>query len=141
MMSKTHLTSSITAILVAGVSTPVAGGILLGTFLPDLDSRNSKINRKLKVFRFFMSKRKDDTKHRSILHNPLILLLLLPFYKDPLTLGVMIGYGLHLFLDAMTPESIPFLRFLRIFRIRSNSLKENILFLGLFMFNVYLLVG
>jgi len=77
---------------------------LFATFLPDLDSRYSKLgHRKIaRILQFF-------TKHRGMIHSFTFLLsvtILLILVLPVVALGFFLGYGLHLFADAFTPEGI-----------------------------------
>lgn len=104
-------------ILLTGV---LVGGSILGSLIPDIDHKQSKIGKKMKITSFIINKL---CKHRGITHTPLLymilsLILLLPtilsgnflntFYFN-LFFGIFIGIISHLFLDSLTISGIPLL--------------------------------
>ena len=112
------------------------GVVLFSTILPDVDSRFSKLGKKI-IFRplqFFAG-------HRKIFHSFLFLFLVfIPFYyfSEIVFYGFIFGYSLHLFVDCFTVMGInPFYPFE--FKvsgfIRAGSLFETILFYGFLFFD------
>jgi len=138
MMGRTHLLTGGVYIILSQSLPVVAVGVLLGSVLPDIDNKNSYINNKIKIIKPFLPKPTID--HRGILHNPLVLMLFLPFISNLFIQGLMIGYGLHLLLDAMTPKGIVFLKFLRKINIKTNSIQEHILRGGLLCLLIFKLL-
>lgn len=108
--------SSSEQILLAGV---LISGSLIGSLIPDIDHRNSKIGNKMKITSFIVNKL---CGHRKLTHAPLLyiilsIILLIPvissgnfntFYFN-LILGIFIGVVSHLFLDSLTISGIPLL--------------------------------
>jgi inner membrane protein len=101
---------------------------LLGSIIPDIDSKFSKIGKK-KIFRpiqFFI-------KHRGITHSLffVILFFLIPFIPRNYKIWFCFGFILHMFLDALTINGIylfyPFKFKIRGF-IRTGKLIEKSLF-------------
>ena len=73
--------------------------VLLGSFIPDIDSTTSTFGKHMKFVGFLLG-------HRGLLHSMWLLFLLL--FISPLALG----YGSHLFLDGLTRKGIkPFFPF------------------------------
>lgn len=77
---------------------------LIATYLPDADSRYSKIGyRKIaRVLQWF-------TKHRGMIHSFTFLIsitLLLVLFFPVIALGFFLGYSLHLLADGFTKEGI-----------------------------------
>ncbi len=87
--------------------------ISLGALLPDIDHQGSTVNRLLpvtRVFSFFF-------KHRGFFHSvfPALGLLALFWYMGKASWGIFlsVGYGMHLFSDALTVMGVrPFYPFL-----------------------------
>ena len=108
MLLRTHIAITILAVLLFLSSFEhkifLVFFALLGTALPDVDSKFSFLGRKLpsRIIQIF-------TKHRGILHSftflmiiTLVLIFIFPIAAFPLFLG----YSLHLFLDSFTIEGI-----------------------------------
>jgi inner membrane protein len=103
--------------------------VLISTFIPDIDSRFSKLGKRI-IFRplqFFAG-------HRKIFHSFLFLGLIsfpLFFISKLIFYGFVLGYGLHLFLDCFTIRGIrlfyPFEYKIKGF-VRTGSFFENVLF-------------
>ena len=77
---------------------------LIATYIPDIDSRYSKLGRK-KIFRVLQW----ITKHRGMIHSYTFLLtltLLLALFIPVLAFGFFLGYGLHLLADSFTLEGV-----------------------------------
>jgi inner membrane protein len=112
--------------------------VLLGSILPDLDERHSKINQWAGILgtiaAFF-------TKHRGILHSlpfNLILLLAVTFFAGKYyALAISIGYVSHLIADGLTPMGVhlfyPFSNFRIRGPIRTGSFLEGTLSVVLFV--------
>ena len=102
---------------------------LISAFIPDVDTKFSKLGRK-KVFRilqFFV-------KHRGFLHSfTFLLLAVLLFYLflPVIVFPFLLGYGLHLIADAFTIQGInPFYPFKKrwSWKIRTGGFLETIFF-------------
>jgi len=145
MMIKTHLTVIIFFILLllshVEYSILFAGIALITTFIPDLDSRFSKLGNK-KVFRpvqFFV-------KHRGILHSftlLLVLTLVFAFFVPVIALPFFLGYGMHIFLDSFTADGVaPFYPYKkRVYgSIKSGSTAENFIFVSFIVVDLVLLL-
>ena len=77
---------------------------LFSTFLPDMDSFNSKFGKK-----FFSRVLTAFTKHRGIMHSFIFLFAiyaLLDFYLPIVSFGFLIGYGVHLVGDSFTKRGL-----------------------------------
>lgn len=108
MLLKTHLAISIFFILLflPSVEYKIIFIILaiIATYLPDIDSRYSRIGRKktARILQWF-------TKHRGMFHSftfLLIITLFLVLFFPIIAFGFFLGYGLHLFADSFTKEGI-----------------------------------
>lgn len=108
MLIRTHLAITVLAILIL---IPFVNNKLIfiiialfSTFIPDIDSRYSKLGKK-KIFR----PAQFITKHRGILHSFSLLFLLsliiIHFYPV-IALPFFVGYGLHLLADSLTLNGI-----------------------------------
>ena len=110
MLIRTHLVITIFFILIflSSVNNKLVFVLtaLFATFLPDIDTRYSKLGkRKLaRILQFF-------TKHRGMIHSftfllsiTLVLVLVLPVFA----FGFFLGYGLHLLADSFTITGIRF---------------------------------
>jgi len=110
MLIRTHLVITIFFILVflSSVNNKLIFVLtaLFATFLPDIDTRYSKLGkRKLaRILQFF-------TKHRGMIHSftfllsiTFVLVLVLPVFA----FGFFLGYGLHLLADSFTITGIRF---------------------------------
>jgi len=114
---------------------------LVATFLPDIDSKFSKLGQR-KIFRplqFFV-------KHRGILHSFIFLFLItlfFVFFIPVVALPFFLGYSVHLFTDSFTKEGIkPFYPFKK---NSSGSLKtggkaETSVFVVFILADLFLLV-
>ena len=124
MRGTTHLTSGVCAgaILCSYLKQPlstetifIASGAIIGSLFPDIDEPQSLLGRKIKPISWLTKK---ATGHRGIIHTPFMLvlfgiLLYFLYWKFPLNaniqlfgLGFVIGYMMHLILDALTPRGI-----------------------------------
>lgn len=110
MLIRTHLVITIFFILIflSSVNNKLVFVLtaLFATFLPDIDTRYSKLGkRKLaRILQFF-------TKHRGMIHSftfllsiTFVLVLVLPVFA----FGFFLGYGLHLLADSFTITGIRF---------------------------------
>ena len=103
-------------ILLTGV---LIGGSILGSLIPDIDHRQSKIGKKMKITSFVVNKL---CGHRKLTHAPLLYIVLFTILLFPvissgnfntlyfnLILGILLGIASHLFLDSLTVSGIPLL--------------------------------
>lgn len=83
----------------------------LGSLVPDLDTPESTISRKLPILSQLICL---FCKHRTLTHDAVIwgVLGALISMKYPVMLGFFFGYWGHLLLDSMTVQGIPWLYFL-----------------------------
>jgi inner membrane protein len=83
---------------------------IIATYIPDIDSRYSKLGRK-KIFRVLQWM----SKHRGMIHSFTFLLTITVFlvlFVPVLAFGFFLGYGLHLLADSFTIAGIqPFYPF------------------------------
>ena len=107
--------------------------LLFFSIFPDIDESSSKVSKKLKPFSYLTN----ILGHRNILHTiyfPLaISLILLLFNLKEVSIAVLIGYCLHLLLDAATQKGIALFYPLNKKRIKgyikTGSFIENIIFI------------
>ena len=107
--------------------------LLFFSIFPDIDESSSKVSKKLKPFSYLTN----ILGHRNILHTiyfPLaISLILLLFNLKEMSIAVLIGYLLHLLLDATTQKGIALFYPLNKKRIKgyikTGSFIENIIFI------------
>ena len=84
--------------------------VLIATFIPDIDSKFSKIGRKktFRILQFFV-------KHRGVIHSftfLIIISLIFLFVFPIIVFPFFLGYGLHLLIDGFTRQGIrPFYPF------------------------------
>ena len=149
MLIHTHLTITIFFILlfISKVEYKFAFVLvaLLATFIPDIDSKFSKIGKR-KIFRilqFFV-------KHRGLMHSFIFLVLITLFlvlFFPIIALPFFLGYSLHLFADSFTIRGIkPFYPWKKVSlgKIRTGGKSEILVFvffvladLGLLIFKVF----
>lgn len=93
----------------------IAGGCILGSLFPDIDSKASKISYRLPIVSFFM---RLLFGHRNVLHTPFVLILFGIIFSVvhlmfalPITfiVGFVIGYICHLLQDTVTKRGIMWL--------------------------------
>lgn len=139
MNYKTHVIGGITAGLILSntianitieTKTILLAYSVVGSLIPDLDHPNSFLGKKLKV----VSKPTNTfLGHRSILHAPLVYLLLFFFLKNYipsiLLLGLFVGIFSHIFLDMLNKSGIPIFyplnkKRINILNIKTNSISE-----------------
>ncbi len=108
MLIKTHLAISLFFVLlfIQSFESKIVFVLvaLIATYIPDIDSRFSKLGRK-KVFRILQW----FAGHRKVFHSFLFLGLVfigLYFVSEVVAFGFLIGYGSHLFADALTVQGI-----------------------------------
>ena len=117
-------------------------GSLIGTVLPDIDTRFSSVGKKKKyrALQYFLE-------HRGFLHSFvflfLVFIILFYFFRE-FSLGFLLGFGLHLFADSLTKKgTFPFYPFK--FRIRgvlkTGGIFEWIFFVFLLFVNLFLLIS
>lgn len=144
MVGKTHIAAG----LAAGVGICIAKniglapGVLfiaeagLGALLPDIDQRNSTINKATKPVGVVVNA---VAGHRTIFHDPTLYmalgvvawLLASPQYMG-YVVPLLVGIATHLFLDALNPPGIPVLGFrLHLCNIHTGSSGD--LFLGVLL--------
>jgi len=140
MLIKTHLVITIFLIMILNfqLNFLFVFIVIFSTFLPDIDSRFSKLGKR-KIFRplqFFAG-------HRKIFHSFIFLgLICLPlfFISKNIFYGFFIGYGLHLFVDCFSVMGIkPFYPFEYKIKgfIRTGSFLESVLFYGFLLGDMF----
>lgn len=146
MLIKTHLAICVFFIL---IFLPIINhdivfviSALLATFIPDIDSRYSKLGRRklARILQFF-------TKHRGIIHSFSFLFLvtiIIAIFFPVLAVGFFLGYGLHLFMDSFTIQGIkPFwpLKKDSMGNLRTGGRIESILLWIFTLADIVLIVG
>lgn len=86
----------------------VVAGCALGSLLPDIDIENSLLGRFIPGWLFW--------RHRTVTHSIFFAIVvgligLLLNINVGFNVGVVVGIGTHLVLDAMTPRGLPYLLF------------------------------
>jgi len=143
MLIKTHLVITLFFVLlfIQNIESKVIFVLvaLIATYLPDIDSRFSKLGRR-KVFRLLQW----FAGHRKVFHSFLFLFLIaggLYFLMPVIAFGFLIGYGSHLLADALTVQGIclfyPFDFKVRGF-IRTGKFLEFIIFILFFVVDLWL---
>lgn len=141
MLGKTHAVAGICAgvgLTTAVAASPLAGAVIvgeswLGSLFPDIDHKNSKISKKMKLTGFIA---RLFAGHRTLFHNPLTyaaVYAILRYFRPDLArflVPLFMGIGTHLFLDALTPMGIPLLPNLRLHmgNIRTGSGAEHAIY-------------
>lgn len=141
MLGKTHVVAGICAgvgLTTAVAASPLAGAVIigeswLGSLFPDIDHKNSKISKKMKLTGFIA---RLFAGHRTLFHNPLTyaaVYAILRYFRPDLArvlVPLFMGIGTHLFLDALTPMGIPLLPNLRLHmgNIRTGSGVEHAIY-------------
>jgi len=143
MLAKTHLAITIFFVLIflKYVSSPVYLVLfsILATFLPDIDSKFSKLgkNKGLRIIQIFL-------KHRGLLHSFFFLILitfLLVLFFPIIAFPFFLGYGLHLFADSFTISGV---RLFYPFKLKysgfieTGARKETFIFVIFLFLNVFL---
>ena len=151
MEGKTHIAGGIAAgsfYLMAGepVGTDLLfiGSCMLGSLIPDIDHTGSMIGRRVPLLDNIINA---VFGHRTITHSLLFMLLfmlLFRFTEWPVSveLGLLIGIGSHLFLDALTTAGIRILWPLKFnfafpTGIKTGGMAEQIFLIGLVVFIGY----
>jgi len=108
MLIKTHLVITLffSLLLVSYVNSPILFLViaLIATYIPDVDSKRSKIGN-----HFFLRPFQWIAKHRGLVHSFTFLLLvtfILALFLPLIALGFFLGYGCHLLADSFTIEGI-----------------------------------
>ena len=150
MMWKTHIVFGVLCGLLA-LNIYDAGNlwiffllVVLGSLLPDIDERHSKINKGLSIVRWLSI----FVKHRGIFHSIFIPLLLgsiiWTIFDIVYALPLFIGYVSHLVIDSFTKTGINFLHPIAKFRIsgfvETGSILETFIFIGISAGIIVLLV-
>lgn len=148
MLLKTHLAITVFGILIFlnNVNSKFIFVVvtILATFIPDIDSRYSKLGQKKinRILQFF-------TRHRGITHSFVFLILItvgILLFSNAVALGFFLGYGLHLFADSFTPDGIkPFYPFFPKLkssgRVATGGRVEIIVFVVFIILDIVLLFG
>lgn len=144
MVGKTHIAAGLAASVGICIAKNIglAPGVLfiaeagLGALLPDIDQRNSTINKATKPVGIVVNA---VAGHRTIFHDPTLYmalgvaawLLASPQYMG-YVVPLLVGIATHLFLDALNPPGIPVLGFrLHLCNIHTGSSGD--LFLGVLL--------
>lgn len=80
--------------------------ILIGTLLPDIDTPNSKISRKIPVIPWVLSVL---SRHRGIFHSVFLALgfaAVIWIFNPPYGIALFIGYSSHLLIDGFTKQGV-----------------------------------
>ncbi|MBI2665536.1 metal-dependent hydrolase [Candidatus Woesearchaeota archaeon] len=119
--------------------------LLLGSILPDIDERSSKINQWSgflgKITAFFF-------RHRGLFHSLLFVFLLFliatNFWHWYYGLAVSLGYFAHLLGDGLTPMGVqifyPFSQYTIRGKIRTGSITEKLLMGLLLLFIIWMII-
>lgn len=146
MLIKTHLAFTLFLVLlfVSFVDYPLLFLVvaLMATYLPDIDSKHSKIGHY-----FFLRPIQWFARHRGFVHSftflilmTLVLVLFLPLFALPFFLG----YCSHLIADSFTIEGIkPFYPSKRVCcgNIRTGGISETNIFIFFILFDLFLFVS
>lgn len=163
MLYKTHLIIGVTAaeISILLFDLNKNQGVLLilfsiiGSLLPDIDERKSKINQFLPLF--FSSIFTNNLRHRGLTHNifSVIFFIMLSLfvyiythnnYYLILTMGLTLGYILHILADAATYAGIENFFLNKKFKFFKNGLyvgsyKEGYIYLFFLWAHIFLFIG
>ncbi len=144
-MIKTHLAITLffVLILMPFVSNKAVFIVfaILATFVPDIDSKNSKLGSKI-VFRPLQW----VFKHRGFIHSFSFLFILTGFLiliLPQISLGVFVGFASHLLADSFTLEGIyPFypLRWKASWKLKTGSVEESAIFVVLVILDFFLTI-
>ena len=146
MLSRTHLLITLFFVLIFlnGVENKFVFVLtaIVATYIPDIDSKTSKIGRK-KEFRFFQF----FIKHRGVLHSLNFFFLISIFiyiYFPFLFQGFFLGYLSHLFADSLTIQGIylfyPIKKKIH-FKIRTGKNLEDFLYVFFLVLDSILFIG
>ncbi|KHO55376.1 MAG: inner membrane protein [archaeon GW2011_AR19] len=145
MLIKTHLVITLffVLLLLGFVSHKIIFIVvsLFATYLPDIDTKNSKLGKKI-IFRPLQI----FVKHRGFFHSftflflaTFVLVMIFPIIAP----GFFVGYASHLFADSLTISGItPFFPWKKklFWKIRTGSFTEGILFFVILIINLLLIV-
>ena len=116
-------------------------GSIIGSILPDIDNRTSKIGQHIGITSFLIQL---FIGHRTIFHAPVLYVLLYALItamfpgSSRLLSGISVGVTTHLFLDMLNPAGIPLLWPLplriHLSRIRSGGLIDKLIGAGLWTY-------
>lgn len=119
--------------------------LLFFSIFPDVDEKSSKIFKKLRPFSYLAVLFGHRTVFHTLYFPAAIALVLFIFNLKLLSLAVLIGYLLHLFLDLTTKKGISLFYPLSKKRIRGfikvGSLVENIIFVVLIILIIFKLIS
>lgn len=115
--------------------------VFISTFIPDIDSRNSKLGKFFifRPFQFFV-------KHRDIVHSFLFMFLISGFIflvSSSAFFGFILGFGLHLIADCFNVSGIRIFYPLKIKLkgfVRTNGIFEWLIFSLAVFFGIWILV-
>jgi len=142
MLFRTHILFGLAAFMLASnfitANYLFLSLVLLGSILPDIDEKHSKMNQWVGIFgnlTVFL------TKHRGIIHslpfNFLLLSTISFFFGTYYAIALSVGYVSHLLADGLTPMGVhlfyPFSNFRINGPVRTGSFAENIISLILFI--------
>lgn len=106
---------TISALIINKIDQPIistvliTGGIIIGSFLPDLDAKYSFIRNKFKLFAalYDLLPQNSFTQHRGALfHSVLTLIPLILLSKYSIILGVLLGVLGHHILDMLSGQGL-----------------------------------
>ncbi len=114
MLFTTHILLGITLFLLladfVGGSLGVFFFVLLGSILPDIDSKGSIINRWMGIFGTFAV---FVSKHRGLFHSLLFFLLVSGIlglgWNPSFGIALLVGYAAHIIGDGVTPQGVAIL--------------------------------
>lgn len=114
---------------------------LIATFIPDIDSRFSKLGQRkiFRVFQFFV-------RHRGFTHSFIFLFLITSFFVlflPVVAFPLFLGYGIHLLVDSFSREGIkPFYPFKKTSsgKLRTDGRVETSIFVVFILADLFLLV-
>lgn len=150
----THITTSLSTVILLGESLPVnvsitssiaLTGLIIGSVLPDIDESKSWIGRRVPII---SSTIKTLFGHRSITHSGVILALMVAFmfhFSHEFLLGLFLGITLHIIADFFSVAGIPLLypfskKRSQIGLYRTGTWSEMIIFIGSSVFIFYSLI-
>ncbi len=146
MLIKTHIVITLffSLLLVSYVKSPIFFLVfaLFATYLPDIDSKKSKIGNHifLRPFQWF-------SRHRGMIHSFTFLFFLVFFlalFFPIIALPFFVGYSSHLLSDSFTLKGIkPFYPFKKAssWKIRTGSIFETNIFLFFLIADIFLFIS
>lgn len=160
MQGTTHLKLGIAVGAMSGYMLPLpipgkialGAGCIIGSVLPDIDTKQSIASNNLKVAGFIT---RHTVGHRGVVHTPIfglvisliVTLICIPSHM-PITfpIGLMSGYIIHLLQDSFTKRGIMWAfpvskRYFAIYRIKSgkSTLVENLISTAIFL-SIFLII-